>query len=288
MTTKASNSGFKSSDRDVRDLRFRLEMVLWRGYKRLKHRLTPARQKACVFVAGAQRSGTNMLMECLDWSGETDAFHESDPRAFKDYQMFPREVIHGLVDASRFPCVPIKALCEAEQLKELLEEFKPAKVIWVVRDFGDTVNSAVRNFPDFADRIQEIVRDPKTTPGWFARGISDETLALLRRLNHENMTSATASALRWYIRNVLFFEQGLDQDERVLVVHYADLVTNPGQTMETVFKFAGLTDYSGFITRKIHARSIRKNPPPPIDPGVMQACAALQQRFDGLGPLAKG
>jgi len=287
MTEKVTKGQFKSSDRDVRDLRFRSEMALWRAYKRLKHRLMPAHKKTCVFVAGAQRSGTNMLMECLDWSGETDAFHESDPRAFKDYQMLSREVIHGLVHHSRFPFVPIKALCEAEQLKSLLEEFAPAKAIWVVRDFGDTVNSAMRNFPDFTGRIQEIVRDPKTTPGWFARGISDETLALLRRLHHPDMTSATASALRWYIRNVLFFEQGLDQDGRVLVVHYANMVTQPGPTMEAVFSFSGLPDFSPFITRKVHARSIRKNPPPPIDPGVVEACEALQARFAVLGALAR-
>jgi hypothetical protein len=282
MTTK---SGFKSSDRDVRDLRFRLELAFWRGYKRLKHQFSPADDKLCLFVVGAQRSGTNMLMECLDWSTETDVFHESDPRAFKDYQMLDRQVIHGLVQASRFPRIPIKALCEAEQTRALLDEFAPAKAIWVVRDYEDTVNSAMRNFPDFSARIQEIVRDPKTTPGWFARGISDETLNLLRTLNHADMTSATASALRWYIRNVLFFEQGLDLDDRVLVVQYANLVTRPAPTLETVFDFAGLGDFSSFVTRKVHARSIRKNAPPPIDPGVAQACASLQQRFSSLGAL---
>ncbi len=281
MTTKPASSDFQSSDRDVRDLRFRTELALWRAGKRLRHRLRPADSRACLFITGAQRSGTNMLMECLDWSGQTDAFHESDPRAFLDYQMLPRDVIHGLVGDSRFPCVAFKALCEAEQTRDLLEEFKPAKAIWVVRDFRDTVNSAIRNFPDFTMRIREMAEDPDSVPGWFARGMSGETLAFLRRMNLPGMTSASASALRWYIRNVLFFEQGLERDERVLVVHYGDLVTEPVVTLERVFRFSGLTDFSPFITRKVHARSIRKNPEPDIHPDIRQACMELQERFHG-------
>ncbi len=279
MTSKSAPSGFKSTDRDVRDLRFRLEMALWRAGKRLRKRLAPAVGRSCLFVTGAQRSGTNMLMECLDWSSQTDAFHESDPRAFHEYQMLPRTVIHGLVDASRFPCVAIKALCEAEQTRLLLDEFQPAQAIWVVRDFRDTVNSAIRNFPDFTVRIREMAEDPQSVPGWFARGMSEETLALLRRLNVPDMTSATASALRWYIRNVLYFEQGLDQDDRVMVVHYSDLVTNPIDTLERVFAFARLPDFSPFITRKVHAKSLRKNPEPDIHPEVREVCFQLQARF---------
>ncbi len=283
MVNKVLSSEFQSSNRDVRDLRFRAEMMLWRGVKHLRQHFRPVSDHTRVFISGAQRSGTNMLIECLDWSGQTDVYHESDPRAFRDYQMFPRDVIHSLVNSSRFPFFVIKALCEAEQIKAMLDEFSPAKAIWVVRDFRDTVNSAVRNFPDFTERVQEMADDPMSVTGWFARGLSDETLALLRRLNYPDMNSESASALRWYIRNVLFFEQGLEKDGRVLVIHYGDLVTDPSPTMEAVFRFIGLADYSSFITRKIHARSLRKNPEPPIHPDIYEACMQLQERFSSIG-----
>lgn len=272
--------GFQPADRDVRGFGFRLESLGWIRYKRLKHYLSPAKQSLVVFVAGAQRSGTNMLMDCLDWSGETDAYHESDPRAFRNYQLLPRDVIHSLVESSSFPCVPIKALCEAEQILELLDEFKPAKAIWVIRDFRDTVNSAIRNFPDFTDRVREIAEDPRSAPGWFARGISDQTLSLIRKLNYPDMNSASASAIRWYIRNVLYFEQGLERDDRVMLVRYSDLVTNPVDTLRSIFSFAGLGDFSPFITRKVHAKSIKKNPEPGIHPEIREVCMSLQDRFD--------
>src|SRR5688572_22752173 len=43
--------------------------------------------RLCVFVAGVHRSGTNMMMDILERSWETDVLHESDSRAFEDNLM---------------------------------------------------------------------------------------------------------------------------------------------------------------------------------------------------------
>jgi hypothetical protein len=53
---------------DVRSARERIERRLWRAWKPLQHRLSRAQPRSRVFVAGMQRSGTNMLMEILEWS----------------------------------------------------------------------------------------------------------------------------------------------------------------------------------------------------------------------------
>jgi hypothetical protein len=42
-----------------------------------------------------------MMMKVLDHSFNTEVLHESDPRAFEDYEMRPPEVIHALVGASK-------------------------------------------------------------------------------------------------------------------------------------------------------------------------------------------
>src|SRR5215813_11979618 len=97
--------------------------------------------KQAVFVAGVQRSGTNMMMDVLEQSYDTDVYHETDNRAFEDYEMRPRTVIHRLVNTSKASVVVIKALCELHEVRQLLDEFAPAKGIWIVRDFADVVNS---------------------------------------------------------------------------------------------------------------------------------------------------
>ena len=282
MAKYISKADFISLDRDVRSLDFRIEMMLWRMYKKTKYVVRPSTSKTTVFVTGAQRSGTNMLMECLDWSGMTDAYHESDPRAFKDYQLISRDIVRQLVAKSNSPFVVFKSLCEAEQTGDLLRDFSPSKAIWVVRDFRDTVNSAVRNFPDFTQRIKEIVSNPGAITSWFARGISAETYEKLRWLNVPDMNSASASALRWYIRNVLYFEQVLHSNNDSMLVKYEKMVSKPNETIKQVYNFIGIVDYSSFVVRKVHARSINKNAEPHIHPKIYKECKALQDKFDHL------
>ena len=52
--------------------------------------------KVVFFLCGVQRSGTNMIMNILDRSWKTQVFHESDPRAYLDYEMRPDETIRRL------------------------------------------------------------------------------------------------------------------------------------------------------------------------------------------------
>lgn len=68
--------------RDRRSLRERVELPTYGIFKAVKQRLYHGLPRTCVFVAGMHRSGTNMLMEVLDWNGLTDVYHEADLRAF--------------------------------------------------------------------------------------------------------------------------------------------------------------------------------------------------------------
>lgn len=271
----------KKRDQDVRSKIFRAELTLWRAKKLMRHRLIARQDQVTVFVTGSQRSGTNMLMECMDWSAKTDVYHESDLRAFdKRYVMLPRSVIHALVRASRSPFFVIKSLCEGDEIKSLMDEFSPAKSIWIVRDFRDSVNSMIRNFPDFVITAREIAEDPATFNSWQGRGMSEETLALVRQHYNPEMSEASAAALQWYFRNILFFEQDLDADRRVMLIRYSDLVSQPMKMLEKVFSFLEIDGFSPFITRKVHSRSVRKNPEPPIDSDIRALCLSLMERFD--------
>ncbi len=241
-------------------------------------KLHPDEGRQVVFVGGVQRSGTNMLMDALERSLETAVFHEKDPRAFSDYMMLAPPVIHRLVDASPARCVILKALCELQDLTKLLEDFAPAKVLWSVRRYEDMVNSHVRSWPGEAKTMDKLVAN-RNSMRWRGRGMSDETYATISRLHHPGLDDWSAAALFWYLRNVLFFEQGLDRDPRVRLVRYESLVRTPDQEFRRIFDFLGL-DYSRRIAASVHARSIRKNATPPIEPGIREICGALTARFD--------
>ena len=236
--------------------------------------------KPVLFVGGVQRSGTEMMMAVLEHGPETRMYHESDSRAFCEYRMREPAVIRGLVESASAPLVVLKALCEGHRLKALLDEFAPAKALWAVRRYEDMISSHLKKWTGCPQVIGEIIED-RARGGWRGLGMSDETLRVVKRVYHPDMTPASAVGLFWYFRNELFFDQGLDRDERVMVVRYEPLVRAPDQEFARVFEFAGLAFDPRFV-RDVHAGSIGKGAAPEIEPAVRELCDAMAARYDAL------
>jgi len=230
------------------------------------------------FVAGAQRSGTNMLMDVLDRSLATDVYHERDPRAFDNYQLRDPAIIQKLHDDSCAPLFIVKSLCELPRLPELMAYFRPAKAVWIVRDYRDTANSVTLSFPSQVGVVNRIAKYKDKTDGWRSEGISDETHAIFQRFAGENLDDKSAAALMWYSRNVLFYEKGLDNNPNVMLVKYEDLVTQPEVEAKRVFDFLGLV-YSPWHTRHLFSTSIGRRAEPPLIKGVREICDGLLERY---------
>lgn len=270
---------------DRRALRERLERSLFRGYKGLRQRWDRGLPRIHVFVAGMQRSGTNMLMEVLEWSPYTDVYHETDRRAFTPlYEMREPQVIEGLARSSPAPFFVIKSLCELDRLRTLMDRFEPARTVWIARHYHDSTNSAVRSFGNFVPQMRRLAQD-KGSDAWRGRGMSDATQSLLRRVVGLSPTEADGAAMMWYYRNVLFFEQALDRDPRVALLRYEDWVGAPEAKLGSLCRFLGLPGCGPWMTRYIHAGSVRKTRPPTLLPEVEAACAGLMARFMSLEAL---
>lgn len=233
---------------------------------------------AChTFVAGAQRSGTNMVMDVLERSYETTVYHERDRRAFENYLMREPEVIQALAKQNRAPCFAIKALCESQELTKLMEQFPPAKSLWVFRHYADVVNSMLQSWPEHAAHVFRMAEN-RNAAGWRGRGMSDETHAIIRRFGQRDLSHATAAALLWYLRNVLFFDQRLDEDPRAMLVDYESLVSRPADEFARVFGFLGLS-YSSELVADVTPASVNKRPAPEVDSAVAALCHDLHRRL---------
>jgi len=158
--------------------------------------------------------------------------------------------------------------------------FQPAKTIWIVRHYNDVVNSMLRSFNNMAKQVQRIAKNPGSG-GWLGEGISNETHNVIKSLTTSDLDDSSASALQWYFRNRLFFDQSIDCDERVLLVGYEKLVTSPTEEFERIFRFAGI-DYTPRVSRKVSPRSIGKNPAPKIATPIREVCDDLLNRFRTL------
>jgi Sulfotransferase domain len=231
-----------------------------------------------VFVAGVHRSGTNMLMQVLDASLQTEVFGESDRRAFDHYLMRDETVIEALVGRSHAETVAVKALHEAHKLRHLLDRFAPAKAIWPVRRFSDVVNSIAHRWPNWRNELDEIAAD-RTAGGWRALGMTDATHRLIKDSYREDMDDASALALFWYYRNQLFFDQGFATDGRVLPIAYEALVRDPQASVAQIAAFAGI-DATDRMWRIPHADSVGKDAPRPLLRDIRALCDDMQKRLD--------
>ena len=243
-------------------------------------RLMPA-DKQTTFIAGVQRSGTNMLMDVLERSFETVVYHETDARAFRDYEMRPVEDIHRLVARAKVKHVIVKAICELQDISRLLSQFRPAKAVWIIRRYEDVVNTHVVKWSRMPEAVRLIVEQGRDSAGWRGRGMTDSTYETVKKVFHPDMTNASASALFWYFRNGLFFDQGLENDKNVKVVRYERLVQDAEQQFEDLCEFLGIS-YSRSLTKGIFSGSVRKRPPPDIEAPVRALCDELTGRFDSV------
>lgn len=237
-------------------------------------------EKRVCFIAGVQRSGTNMMMNALERHPDTYVYKESDPRVFDSFLMRPIYRVRTVVDATIPRYVVVKALHEAHDLYLLLDFFKGSNAIWMYRDYVDVINSNQRRFSSVRNYIDEIVQDPRRGI-WRGLGMTDETLKTLRAHYDEDLDDNSAQALFWYYRNQLFFDQKFDSDERVLLIKYEPFVTNSAKYVGFVTDFLGLEPDDDLVER-VHASSIRKNTPPEVRPDVAVLCDRMRDRLDAV------
>ncbi len=276
----------KMTKSNTAQLRNRFDGKLLQTYKKLRQFLAPHKaydEKQVVWIAGVQRSGTNMMTQILERSFETDVYRESDPAAYINYELRPYNHLQTLVSGSRAHSVIFKALCELQDLKILLDDFPNARAIWMVRRMEDMVNSHVRSVfissrtRGCGPRMINISREP-ASEGWRGLGMSAATRTLLQKHIHPDISHESAVALFWLMRNRLYFELGLDKDPRVVTVSYEDFVSNPYANGTALLEWLGLKA-STMILKKVNARSVGRHNPPGIEPAIAKLCLDLYDRF---------
>lgn len=267
----------------------RLQHALFRKRKKFRQALKYPRARTepqrCVYVAGCQRSGTNLVVNVLELNDATDVYHERDPRAFDDYYMRPDTVIDALKAKSRAPFFVIKCLLESDRLAAFLDRSDNAKGLWVYRHFNDVVRSLLASWPDDRNDIDEIVEE-RCAGDWRARGLSDGSYATVRRLYRPDIDNASAQALFWLIRNSLYFDNGFDKDTRILLVRFDDLVDDSAETVTRIADFLDMDTTSAMLDMPNRGR-VRKKSVLDIDPAILEQCEALRALLDETWERAK-
>jgi hypothetical protein len=136
------------------------------------------------------------------------------------------------------------------------------------------------SFPNQKKLILSLKKD-RHAGGWRTQGMSDRTYREILPHINEDMSAATAAALQWYVRNQLFFELNLVDRNDILLVAYENLVQDPSSAFERIAQFVEIKP-TAFMTRHVHARSVRKNPSPDLSTETRTLCEGLWERFAAL------
>src|SRR3954451_5954822 len=167
-----------------------------------------------VFVVGVQRSGTNMVVRGLEVAPQFEVHNENSGRAFRRFRLLPDPEIRALVERSGHRYVLFKPLADSHRTGALLDGLgtpSPGRAIWIYRSVDGRVRSALAKFgPNNLEVLREIAAGGGQDL-WQRQGLTPELLDVVRGFDYERLSPESAAALFWYLRNELFFEQGLDR-----------------------------------------------------------------------------
>lgn len=259
------------------------------GLQRLHTQAETFAEKRVSFLTGFPRSGTNMVIDVFEWSGQTKVFREADPNANDNFQLRDDMVIQDLVLETPAQFVMVKALLDGHRVGQLMQLFPDSRAVWMYRHYDDCVNSILVRWPGHRNGIDEIVREGPQAAGWRGGRMSDETLGMLCRQYKPAWNDATANAWFWYLRHQLFFDQGFDTDPRAMLVRYESLVVDPLRVIRPIADLVGVT-LTPVMASVPHARSVRKQAAPEIEPEVRALCDDMLARLDTIwerSPAAK-
>ncbi len=251
----------------------------WRQLRRTVH---PTNTKHPVFIAGCNRSGTNMVCQAIGNSPHGWAYRESEfSLAFNAYYLREDWIIERLIRHTPAPLISFGSILDSQFTDDLLSRFRGAKAIWVYRRYEDVANSCARK--KWGDHLKNLVR-------WVSRGelgklgsrgkrISADTVRLMGKLFREDLSREDSACLYWYLRNQLYFDLNLYMDPRVLIVQYEDTVLNKERALRRILDFLGFP-YDPAVINGIFANSVSKHRWPGADPAIQEVCSSLKARLD--------
>ncbi len=259
----------------------RVKTKSWRGAKELRwlFSINPKCSPKVLFVVGAQRSGTTLLMRLFDADMRAQVYHEQSVLNRTDgdrLRLRPISEVNRILSRVRHPLVVAKPLVESQNIREILANVPGSKSLWVFRGFRDVVQSNVRRFGGQLKHLQPIV--DRNTSDWRGERVSDQTHAFIAERFSEALPRQDAAALMWYARNILFFELELDQHLDVLACRYEDLVSQPRETFRGVYEFLGMREPTANFA-EVHADSVGLGSGVEIDPEIERICLELESRI---------
>lgn len=238
-----------------------------------------------LFIFGCQRSGTSLMNRIFTRDFRVSVYREASGLSLPDdptgLRLKPYDELKEDFSRNKAPYLVLKPLVESQNALDMLDYFSNAKGLWMYRDYKDVVQSGLRRFNagvGLRDLRHIIDRDPHN---WRSERVSEEIRSIVLEHYSEDMSLFDAVALFWFVRNQLFFEQNFEQDRRVLLCQYEELVQSPDRMISQIYDFMEI-DYSqkSNFTQEVNVKSVGKGESINISPKIEALCEGILEKMN--------
>jgi len=241
-----------------------------------------------LFITGCQRSGTSLVT--LIFERDQDAWVFNEISALSSSDTAKRLRFNSLGDVAakihkkRAGLVIAKPLVESQRITEILDYFPGSQALWMFRHYRDVVSSNLKRWgpQNGIEDIRPIARADSSN--WRSEGASSRVVSEIASRFSEEMNSQDAAALFWYARNSLFFDNGLDQDERICLCKYEDLANKSPSIVKSIYSFLGTAYPGDEIAEIVSKSSVGKGRSTSFSDDIESLCnsmwESLNQQYD--------
>jgi hypothetical protein len=240
-------------------------------------------QKNILLIMGCQRSGTTLMQDILQRDLRSKVYREFSKLSDQDRQFHirlnPLDSVRNTIESDRADLIVLKPIVESQNALTLLDAFENAKVLWMYRDFRDAAVSNIATFGPTAgtNDLQGVINNRHGD--WRGEGLSDELRDTVVQNFSADMAPHDAAALFWFVRNSWIFELNLQNNERVMLLRYEQLVARPADTLKTLYDFIGRKFPGEQILPHIHQNSIARGTDLKLSENIERLCTDLLERI---------
>jgi hypothetical protein len=197
-------------------------------------------------------------------------------------RLTPLPTVRAQIEKVKAPLVVLKPLVESQNGTLLLGGIENSYVLWVYRNYRDV---ALSNFKKFSalnsmNFLRSIVNNEPNN--WRSERVSEETCQLIKKYYSQHMNPMDAQVLVWYARNILFFDQELQQRQDVFLCNYEQLVSNPAEQVKQIYRRVGQKYPGDHIVSETHAHSIGRGQAIELTAEIDELASCLLARLDRL------
>lgn len=231
-----------------------------------------------LLIFGCQRSGTTALQHVFAADRNVVSFGELG-LAFERWpynrRLRSEKTVRRMTRLTGASMVVIKPLVESHRIVDLLDRLPDSRAVWMYRHYADVASSNLKRFGADNGR-SNVTRALSGEPrDWRTCGVGDHEVEVLRGFDFDSLGNHDFAALFWWLRNKLFYDQQLIEEDRLRMCSYRDLVTEPQQTIDAMYRLAGLEPLRPGAGGLIHQSSVDKGKDIDLDPGVRELCETM-------------